>query len=309
MKDSFLLSLAVIAFIAILLMQMAAQSSFNSNQMAAQSSINFKLDALATAQLALVTTQHELVTAQRVLSEYVRSSHDFEIDQVSMLEKVTNNFNICNQWVTSVDVFYKSKFATVSVSHVNCMIGEVLSVPVGMQSCAHIDMSFTSNGSCPKDYALNISEVVQASGGAKVVSFGWFGLGIGSYLSSSWVGHVASTTFSVNTLNSTFYGETCSTAFSTCGMGHQNSIIVNGDQMSGMSGSIVVSERGIVGMSTATLSPVLPHPTAANTRPPIPRHRQVLVTPLINMQECLNQHMDLLTTNCPSVKILNSKIY
>ena len=94
MKDSFLLSLAVIAFIAILLMQMAAQSS-----------INFKLDALVTAQ-------HELVTAQRVLSEYVRSSHDFvrsshdfEIDQVSMLEKVTNNFNICDQWVTSVDVF------------------------------------------------------------------------------------------------------------------------------------------------------------------------------------------------------------
>ena len=73
---------------------------------------------------------------------------------MSMLEKVTNNFNICDQWVTSVDVFYKSKFATVSVSHVNCMIGEVLSVPVGMQSCAHIDMSFTSNGSCHLDYAL-----------------------------------------------------------------------------------------------------------------------------------------------------------
>ena len=247
------------------------------------------------------------------LNNYVRRAHDFEIDHISILEKVTHKFGICGSWVTSVDIVYKGRFTTVSVSHADCSSLSA-SVLDGVQSCAKIDMSFSANHSCPNAYALDLSEAVQASGGTKVVSFGWFGTAVGSFSSSNWVGHVASTIFTVNDNSSSSSvcqeSESCSAPFIGCSIGHKNSIIVNGDQMDGMSGSLVVSERGIIGMSIATLNPLKPPVDPSGTdddRKIAPRHRQVFVTPLSNMQECLDQHLDLLATDCPRVQILKTK--
>lgn len=248
------------------------------------------------------------------------------ISPYTTLKLVTEQINVCGSEATSVSISIDNKLVTVTVAHFNCQG----STPEGHVPCEGLDLSLKYD-ECPStDYALDFSQSVPLRDGDQVVAFGYYAGTNAMYSSSSWVGHVSSYVANIQ------QNQSCLSHYVGCGVGHSTySYVVNADQMSGMSGSVVLNGNGIVGIAVATINSVTvasptadsPSATAENescvsgelnstyikelpSRQTIPRHRQTLVIDSTSAQKCLrqNSHLFMSASMCPHVQLISPPI-
>ena len=297
-----------ISTLVILLFSLYYISAANLNEMKNISAANFnEMKNISAANLNEMKILIDPVVKNIAdLSNNFNKFTNFEVNNVAMLKRVTNSVNLCGSFATSVNVMFSNKFATLTVSHFDCT-----NYDVNVKGCETIDMLIVLNDTmtCPMGPSLDISIENDILDGEKVVAFGVADNGIGR----NWLGNIASSAYHRDTIASKVgESEFCQHPLTGCGIGHSNTIVANADQVSGMSGAIVVSRHAIVGMSVATDRPLkrVPSPSSgegdSDFIEELPRHRQTLIIPLANIHFCLRQNLALFKSrfDCPHSEVI-----